>query len=888
MIKNNIKTFVLLFVFAIFSLCLTLDVQAKDYVCQKLKSGQTVIVKKVSDNPIVTINTWIKTGSINEDDKNSGVAHFLEHLFFKGTQKNPTGTFDRILESKGANTNAATSKDFTHYYITIPSKDFDLALSLHSDMLLNPLIPRKELEKERLVVLEEISKGKDSPTNVMWENLFSLIYGSKEPKHPYFRPVIGKKEVIETITREEILDFYNKFYTPSNMTTVIVGDIDPDDALKKVEQYFTPQGELRIANEVVYPKIKPLDSILRVSDEMDVNQAYAVIAFKAPKFKDDKDTYALDVLAAILGDSKSSKLNQMLKEQKHLVYSISASNSSFMDDGLFTISATLDEKNLKEVEGEILEEIKKVQNGEVSQAEVNKAKNMIKTDTYYSRESVSNISDELGYLTTFWGSCAYYDNYLNNIEKVTRSDVIRVAKKYLNPNHAVISIVLPESESTENIKKISNVEKKEPVIIKNEKNITQYKLSNNINLIINHNQLNDIVAMQIYAKGGNFVAKKQGVGNITAAGMMKGTKKYSAIDLSQTMEQNGIQIAPANNSDYFSISIKTTKNDLDLTFDLLNEIVNNASFDAQEIEKIKTEQIYAIQRSRDIPSSVAFEDFKTAIWAGTPYGITGKVLEKTIPTISRQDVIDFYTSVFCPENLVISINGNVDDKAIINKLSDIFYEKKNCTASNFDYKKYNNCFKQLSQNKIIKTNKESEAAWVVIGWLTDGITENSKKDLASLQVIDSILGTGMSSRLFNRLRDEQGLAYQVGSTFLPNINQGVFAVYIGTNPKTALHSRNELLKEINLLKKEFVSDKELQEAKDKILGNFILAQETNMEKASTLGWFEVSGRGIDYLNEYPQLIKSITAADVIKAANKYFDAPNVTTIVAPQSCLKGF
>ena len=338
MIKNNIKTFVLLFVFAIFSLCLTLDVQAKDYVCQKLKSGQTVIVKKVSDNPIVTINTWIKTGSINEDDKNSGVAHFLEHLFFKGTQKNPTGTFDRILESKGANTNAATSKDFTHYYITIPSKDFDLALSLHSDMLLNPLIPRKELEKERLVVLEEISKGKDSPTNVMWENLFSLIYGSKEPKHPYFRPVIGKKEVIETITREEILDFYNKFYTPSNMTTVIVGDIDPDDALKKVEQYFTPQGELRIANEVVYPKIKPLDSILRVSDEMDVNQAYAVIAFKAPKFKDDKDTYALDVLAAILGDSKSSKLNQMLKEQKHLVYSISASNSSFMDDGSGPVS----------------------------------------------------------------------------------------------------------------------------------------------------------------------------------------------------------------------------------------------------------------------------------------------------------------------------------------------------------------------------------------------------------------------------------------------------------------------------------------------------------------------------------------------------------------------
>lgn len=149
------------------------------YTAQKLPSGQTVIVMPVKTNPIVTINTWIKTGSINENDNNSGVAHFLEHLFFKGTEKTPPGEFDRILESKGGVTNAATSKDFTHYYITIPSKEFDKALELHADMLLNPLIPRKELEKERLVVLEEISKGKDSPTNVMYNNLFRLIYTQK-------------------------------------------------------------------------------------------------------------------------------------------------------------------------------------------------------------------------------------------------------------------------------------------------------------------------------------------------------------------------------------------------------------------------------------------------------------------------------------------------------------------------------------------------------------------------------------------------------------------------------------------------------------------------------------------------------------------------------------
>ena len=201
-----------------------------------LPSGQKVIIKEVKDNAIVKIDTWINTGAINEDDKTTGISHFLEHLFFKGTQKYPTGTMDKILDSKGAVVNAGTSKDYTHYYIQIPSEYFDLALELHADMLQNPLIPRKELERERPVVIEEISKTKDSPTSRMFDNLYSVIYSKSN--HPYKRNVIGKKEVIETVTREEILDYYNKFYTPDAYTTVIVGDVDKQEALKKVADAF--------------------------------------------------------------------------------------------------------------------------------------------------------------------------------------------------------------------------------------------------------------------------------------------------------------------------------------------------------------------------------------------------------------------------------------------------------------------------------------------------------------------------------------------------------------------------------------------------------------------------------------------------------------------------
>ncbi len=873
--------------FGIFIFCLIFltanCVFAQEYSTYKLDNGQTVIIKEVHDNPIVTIDTWIKTGSINENDTNNGVAHFLEHLFFKGTTKHPTGEFDRILEAKGAQTNAATSKDFTHYYITLPSADFQTAMDLHADMLMNPLVPRKELEKERKVVIEEISKTLDDPENKLYENMIGAFYTN----HPYKRNVIGKKDIIENISRDEIMNFYNTWYNPSNMITVVVGDVDTQAALDLIKQNFNKK-ETKNCKIPDYKMDKPVTKQMEIDDRGNVKTGYMMVGFRGVPQEDRKDSYALDVLSVILGDGRSSKLYQAVKEQKQLAYSISAGHSSMKDDSILFIRANFIPANKDKLKKAIFTEIQKVSNGNFDEQDINTAKSIIERDTFYARESTSNIANELGYTTLVYGDSKYYDDYISNIKKVTKTDIIRVAKKYLNPDKAVISVMLPQNLQEEKVKKISNVEKKPPVVLKKDKNITQYKLSNNTNLIINHNTLNDIVAIQIYAKGGNFLEKKYGTGSVMASAMMKGTKKYSALDLSQIMEQNGIKIVPAQSSDYFSISVKTTKNDLPLTFELLNEVVNNASFDAQEIERIKTEKIYAIQKSRDIPSSVAFEDFKTSIWQNTPYGVTGKVMEKTIPIIKREDVVSLYNNIFCPQNLVISINGNVDDNTVIDKISNIFYDKKDCGSKKFEYSQYQNIFKPLCANKTVKTAKDSEAAWVVLGWLTDGVTEKDKRDLASLQVIDSILGSGMSSRLFSNLRGEQGLAYQVGSTFVPNVNQGVFAVYIGTNPSTAKHSKQELLKQIDRLKKEFVSDKELQEAKDKILGNFILSQETNMEKASSLGWFEVCSRGIDYINEFPKLIQSITAADVIKAANKYFDTPYVTVIVAPQKFLTNF
>lgn len=846
-------------------------VYADDFTVHKLNNGQTVIVKEIHDNPIVNIDTWIRTGSINEDDKTTGIAHFLEHLFFKGTKNHPTGEYDKILESKGAITNAATSKDFTHYYITIPSKDFHTALNLHADMLLNPLIPRKEMEKERKVVLEEITKSNDDYNTKLYRNLIKILY----KEHPYKRDVLGTKDVIETVTRDEILNYYEKFYAPSNMVTVIVGDVDTQDAVDEVQKLFT-QNKLDKPVKIQYKKEKPLLKTVKKVEKADVQTGYMIIGFRGVDSKNKKDSYALDVLATVLGDGKTSRLFQTVKERHQLAYVISAGHSSLKDDSLFFVKANFVPENQQKLEDDIVNEIKKLQATLVDKEELDKAKSIIERDTYFSRESVPNISQEMGYTSVVWGDMKMYKEYIPNIKKVTAKELQRVAKEYLNVDKMAISVLIPE-KTVQIADKPADKQILDPKNVVQNKNISKYTLQNDATLLINHNTSNDIIAVEIYAKGGYAIEKLPATANLMAAAMLKGTQKYSAQDISQILEANGIELVPAATSDSFTISIKFTKNELPIVLDVLDEIVNNAKFDNFDIEKIKSEKLYKIKKSRDNQVTVAFDEYIAKVFEGLVYSHNSKVYEQYIPKIQRDDIVELYNKQFNAENLVISINGNVNDKDMTDYFTQIFKKSDN---PKIVYKNMVKPFNPLAKNVFSKIKTTQEGATVVMGWKTDGLL--NKKDYATLQIIDSILGSGMSSRLFTELRDEQGLAYQIGSMYSPKIQAGTFALYITTNPNNLPKIKKEFLNQMDRFKKEFVSDKELSEAKEKLLGNYILSFETNREKAVTLGWFEASERGFEFDKEYQTLLNSVTASDIIGVANKYFDKPYVYIVVSPK------
>lgn len=834
---------------------LSLSVQAADFTVQKLPNGQILVVQEVKNNPIVTIDTWVKTGSVNETDSNSGVSHFLEHLFFKGTKLHPAGDFDRILESKGAIVNAATSKDFTHYYITLPSEYFNIALDLHADMLANPQIPRKELEKERKVVLEEISKDLNTPSRKVYENLNEMMYSY----HPYKRRVIGSADVVSTIRREEILDYFNTYYFPSNMVTLVIGDVNTQEVIKKVSESFNKEYKKPVKK--CCKKERPLTSQKRKTEYTDSNTGYMMIGFRSAPIA-SCDTYALDLLAEVLGSGNNSRLYRNIKEQKGLVYSISANNGSFRDDGILFISANFIPTNINKVEKAIFDEISMIQRYGITEEELNIAKNMIEQETYYARESTSNIAKELGYTIALTGNTDFYENYINNIKKVTAKEVQTAAQKYLGINKSALSVILPKS--------MENISTPVPIVHKAEKvsengGTTKYIADNKATLLINSHKNNDIIAMSIIAKGGEFLENKIGEGTLMAATMLKGTEKYSAQELAKILEENGIKISPVCSDDTLTVNVLTTTSALNTTIEILDEILNHAVFDEYEIEKKRTELMSKIRQKRDVPMNIALENYKTMIYENSVYSHTNKIIEKNLPSLTRADVKSYYDRALDSKNIVVSVNGNVEHDKMIQAFGSMLHDKNRPL---FKYSNYKVTKLNSHKSSYLKI-KDLQTAWMFMGWQTDGV--DNKKDFVTLKVLNTMMGGGMSSRLFRNLREQDGLAYQLGSSYAPKKLGGYFVTYIGTNPDTLNYSRDKIKGEIERLKKEFVSDTELADAKARLKGGFIIALEMNSEKAQTTGIFETLGFGYDFLPKYIKMIDEVTASDIINVANKYFN-----------------
>ncbi|MDD3151177.1 MAG: pitrilysin family protein, partial [Candidatus Gastranaerophilales bacterium] len=320
-----------------------LDKQIELYT---LENGHTIVLAN-KKGELVNVSTWVKTGSINEDDKISGISHFLEHLMFKGTELYPAGYFDKTLESKGAIVNAATWKDYTFYYVTLPKGEnnqyMNLAIELHGDMMVNSIVPEEEIgsafdvnnpevedKRERYVVIEEIRMRLDQP----WTKTYNELNHNMYKVHPYKRDVIGTPEIIATVSRDTIMDYYKKWYTPKNMTTIIVGDFDSEEVLRKVRENFLFDDSLEQTQGGNYPQEDEQTEQIYLENTANVTTGFLMVGFKGPKALDLKNSIALDALAIILGDGKSSRLyRNLIEKPENPVFNIVGAEQYQFKDG---------------------------------------------------------------------------------------------------------------------------------------------------------------------------------------------------------------------------------------------------------------------------------------------------------------------------------------------------------------------------------------------------------------------------------------------------------------------------------------------------------------------------------------------------------------------------
>ncbi len=403
-----------------------------------LGNGLTIIVNENHAAEIVTLQVWAKVGSRDEDEAHNGVAHFIEHMLFKGTPLRPVGHIDREVEALGGIQNASTSRDFTQFYIVAASRFFDRILEIQADALQHSTFDREELERERRVVLEEINRRDDTPAS----RTNDLLYAAAYSVHPYKRPVLGTREGIQQMSRDVLVDFYHTYYVPQNITVVVVGDVRSTDVLAKVRHaYGAWQG--RAPARPPIPPEPSLTGVHRAVLEQDIRSAYMRIGWIGPGVS-DHDIYAMDVLAYALGRGRASRLGRVVRERLRVAQEISAGFFTSLDPALFQVFAVVEPGSIAAAEDAIVAEIATVYDVGITDDELRRAKALIEGDDIIATHTSRGYATTLGFYATV-ADLPFALTYRDRIRQVTRDDVQRVARRYLDPHAYAIAIIRPRS-----------------------------------------------------------------------------------------------------------------------------------------------------------------------------------------------------------------------------------------------------------------------------------------------------------------------------------------------------------------------------------------------------------------------------------------------------------
>ncbi|MBI4211504.1 MAG: insulinase family protein [Deltaproteobacteria bacterium] len=842
-----------------------------------LENGMHVYLEENHAAPVISFNALVKVGSAFETDEEAGIAHFIEHMLFKGTPTFPVGTIAREIEAAGGEVNAYTSFDQTVYYINMASRYADRGLEILADAIANPLFDATEVDREREVILEEIRRGKDNPSHQIGEMLFENAF----VRHPYRRPIIGFPQTVTSFDRARLTDFFKRWYTPKNIAFIVVGDFEMQTMFEKIKKAFASvsgdAAPIPLADALLdLPQQKPISTIAAAN----IQSTHFACGFHIPEIT-HADVPALDVLSHILGGADTSRLEQEVKEKKQLVQRVFCYAYSMRHPGLFTVGGLCEDSKLEPALTAVHEEIKKITQSPVSTTELTRAKLNIRSSEIYERESVGGQASKLAYFLATAGTHDFETRYYQMLTDVTIEDVRRVARTYLTQENCT-SIFLTPEKSQWNKKNLPVVSEKKVVTAKGSKKTANgapfvHRFKNGLTLIIRENHILPIVSMVIGQIGGTRFETKanNGISNLVANTLTKGTTTRSAIQIAHDTEKIAGSLSGFSGRNTIGLKGEFLSEHIREGFHLFADVLTHPAFASDEVAKEKKQLLHEIRNQEDALDQLAFIQFLGQLYPRHPYGLRSLGTKESLTKLTPAMLRTYWANSMRAKGAVMAISGDVSPDEII-ELAKEFLSDLPSGAAKAPKIKPDSRPKKILSAEMKKKNKQQ--AHIVLGF--QGPTFKGS-DRHAMAVLNNLL-SGQGGRLFLKLRDEMSLAYSVTSIVQYGIDPGYFAVYIGTDPAKIDTAIDGIKNELAKISDTVVSESELSRAQQYLVGTYELDRQRNSSIASSLAFNQLYGLGLEEIGRYPQQILAVTAQDVQKTARKYIDLDRyVLSVVRP-------
>ena len=832
-----------------------------------LKNGLTVLIRESYGSKVVSSRVLIKTGSIYEGERmGGGLSHYLEHVVSGGTtSKIAEAQIKERVQAIGGATNAYTGYEHTGYFINTTREHHKEALCLLLTYVTDCQFDETEYQREKGVILQEFQMGENEPSQQLWYLFMETAY----LKHPVRYPVIGEKGIFLKMDQEDLVAHYRRWYTPENMVVSVAGDVDKEEVLKTV---LDLAGAMKGAANPLYvlPAEPPQLAPRRVEKSLPiVRLARAQLGFQTVALT-DPDLYPLDVLAVIMGDGRTSRLYQTVRDKKGLVLSISAGSwTPFFVKGQFFISMDLEYEDLSKAIDAVWEELSDVQKNAASEEALERAKNKVVADHVFSQESVKSQASQLALDWVGTGDPYFSEKYVSKIREVTSEDVRRVAKKYFQRDRMTLAVIKPPTVASE------TRELPSPAPGSQEK-VHKIILPNQMTLILKRSTAAPIVHLEFMVKGGlRFEpVEKAGLSRFMASLLTKGTKNRSKMEIAKAIEDVGGSIQSSSGHNVVSVSVSVLKEHLDIALDLLSDVVLHPTFPESEIEKQRRETLMAIQRLDEHWPTEITRLFKRHYYQKHPYRNDVIGSAKAVERFSGKDMRDFYESIVMPNNAVLAIFGDVDPETVTSKAEKAFedFQPGILEQPIIEMETQN-----IIQHETFEIFNEKTSAAILVGY--NGLTL-ADRDRPVVGVLDGIV-SGIqypSGWLHDALRGgDKSLVYVVHAYPAFGIDGG----YFGIMAQTTLDNYEEVLK-IILDKMALIQDTEvdrttLERAKNVCITTHEIGLERIASQASGAAVNEILGLGYDYDSEYRGLIQRVRAGDVLRVAKKLFSHHLIVT-----------